>query len=787
MPKKSEKGSALPMTIIISAILVILSVVLSDAAVQWHGIVRAEENHTYSYISAESAIERCFVEIKSKLDDTAFINTVHEQGTLTGYAEEFIQELMNGNITSRAAIDVMGTGNTSEVLLSLSLDPGYTPQMNGDFLQFDIGVAADATLLNGNLKSYGRKVYAKKRFKVKIAKKFFLNGALYTVGDLMVTSGAAAKITGDVYTFGTYATKKGEDRQDYYGGIYVKNNGMGAGTTMPSLTIDGSAFTYSLIRTGDLITDSALAIDDGSRIYITGDAAAQSIQAFGKNTSIAVGRNAYTFDDLELDGENSLVAVNGNYFGLSNGDGKNHDSSSAVVNAAPIYFNNSDESKNSRIVVNGDVIINGSTYRTDLTSAPASIHRLESASMAWKGSDYSIASPFYKEKEGVFATNPTEVDYYVKYTIKDAAETSDVYGYQNIFQDGTLVLANPSETNMPGWVTSIRNNKFNHTSGASVSLTEIKGYTHDTMAANGQKMYHMDKNDSSMSGIQPVEHVVDELQYIAPNIFRNPSHQDPDVGKDFWKSVDTVNWDYYTHTDALGSMAKALKDFRGKLLERLRGIFAYRSYPALDESDNGLTAIEGYVCNNYSPSTVTADSAFECLLYSLNNAFASSTSEYVVLKVQKDPSDFSTMNLHDELQNKYINPDPVVGGYLPIPTDTYYLSYNLNPRRDIVIDGYYRGILVTAGRVIIKPTADFKGTIIAAGRSYRGPNRSAGSTADDLPRVENSTDFDSLRNGDFAGVIMEGGSIKYMEPDSMIPWFVNNGINLAKYIDYSTP
>jgi len=44
---------------------------------------------------------------------------------------------------------------------------------------------------------------------------------------------------------------------------------------------------------------------DKSRINIYRDAVAQCIQVFGNDNIISVFRNAYTFDDIEMNGERS--------------------------------------------------------------------------------------------------------------------------------------------------------------------------------------------------------------------------------------------------------------------------------------------------------------------------------------------------------------------------------------------------------------------------------------------------------------------------------------------------
>ena len=109
-------------------------------------------------------------------------------------------------------------------------------------------------------------------------------------------------------------------------------------------------------------------------------------------------RNAYTFVDLEINSENSILFINGSYVGLTKGreDGEltPHDNLSGIVNSAIIHNLLSEPSQKSRIFIGGDVIVPGGTMRINPENGEA-IGQIEDASTAWW--DYTIGNgPFYR-------------------------------------------------------------------------------------------------------------------------------------------------------------------------------------------------------------------------------------------------------------------------------------------------------------------------------------------------------------------------------------------------------
>ena len=111
-------------------------------------------------------------------------------------------EIIN-NFTSADGVQVYSDSsmNTADVSLSFSWDGSERTRI-GNKLRFPLEITATAKMENGMFKSNGRKAVAVKEYEVWIYNPFELNGAVYTLGDLVVMV-VYSTITGDVYVFGT--------------------------------------------------------------------------------------------------------------------------------------------------------------------------------------------------------------------------------------------------------------------------------------------------------------------------------------------------------------------------------------------------------------------------------------------------------------------------------------------------------------------------------------------------------------------------------------------------------
>ncbi|MCX7842445.1 MAG: hypothetical protein N2489_05150 [Clostridia bacterium] len=768
MKSNLQRGSALPLVILVTAVLVILSVSLSNLVVQWYGITREDENHQYAYVAAESAIEHCFLHIYKQLKNPDFVRTVTPSPNYDAFADNFIGSLHTDiasgspthtfNVSGGALlIDVLGNGNNAEV--DVDLKRVGSAAKDGNELVFDVGISAQATLKNGRFNSYGRKVFAKKQFRVTIAEKFFLNAPVYTIGNLLASDNSNLVIEGDVYVFGTFPERTRENRQDYYGGIMAAS-----GST---LTISGSAFTYSFIRSGIYNGDPG-----GSSIYINGDAIAQSIQIFGKNNNIAVGRNAYTIDDLEVDGENSIIAVNGSYIGLSRGDDQTHDSSSAVVNAAVVHNGNSDEAKKSRIVVNGDVVINGTTFKVN-PSTGAVEFKMESASLAWQGNTFGTGNPLYRSYSGL------PEDYLKTYI----SSISNVKGFQNVFQHNWNPLVS-----FPAWLAEIRLSSLDVSNGTTYGGLTVRGFTNNCMAANGRSIYHVLKDNETASDVKRVNKITDTTAYKAPSLFETTNAAVKIIPDNFWADLSSCDWNNEYNSPAIAdyTFAGKLNTFRTKAMQALK-LFAYREFPLEDES--AVAAIPSTMGGIQMPSpnfsVATEPKAYESrflnILYSIKELVKNNNSNYVLKYDGPGPD----IDLDADASSRYTSG----GAIIPGEDQKLYLAYNTNPQRTIKINGFFKGMIVTAGRIELEPGADVHGVILAAGE---GMNGGSASENGNLPYIRsNGSNHEKLYKKDYTAIMISGAGnnskITYINAKALIEGFAsasNGAINLSDVFEF---
>jgi hypothetical protein len=554
---KNRRGSSLPMVLLTFLVILILAAAIGNSVTQWFKLVRNEETNEYAFIAAESAIERCMYDISTIVTASTYTNGI-EWVSNDDFAHRVINEMNRaGNPLPRSySIDVYGPAAlpAAEVTLQFSLGSGTVERAaNPERLRIPIGITAVSKLENGLFRAYGKQVYAQGTFEVAIPNKFRLHGAVYTIGDMLASDNAQVEITGcddagnpgrgDVNVFGTGLEEKKRPEQYYNGGIYARNNSR--------LEIQGNAYTRSLIRTGSCSDSGAAAGDDNSSITVHRDAIAQGIQVFGKRDAIIVGRNAYTFDDLEMDGEDSVIGVNGSYFGLSYGVGGDyHDASSAVVNAAPVYGGYTEDSMRSRIVINGDVLVNGTTFRMSDPAAGTADHNIEDVSLAWMGGE-----PYYRSLPS--GLSPAE---YFALLKGDRAAAS---GFLNIFQKWPSPVGSLSD-----WLSQINtvrggsNPMANDYASAGLPTTPntaISGFCHNAMAVN-DRIYFMDKSSISTSEITRIANLG---TYQIDNV--------EGIGSSYWSTLASCSDDswpslYCGDASDPGTVAGRLEYLRARLM-----------------------------------------------------------------------------------------------------------------------------------------------------------------------------------------------------------------------------
>lgn len=519
---KKNSGSTLVTVTIILMILIILSSVLLDTSVQNFKLSKTNKYMDYSYYSAHTAIEKSFDALDKLcgISSLAIDSGIVFNGNKKAFAENvftnifvpYIQGLSSRGDFSGFDVACDGAAK-ADVSVSLKyLGYYYDPYTNPEKVTIRVGVAADSSYVKKPYASGDKEALAIKDFDISLPPIFKLRGPIYTIGDFMARN-SAVDVHGDVYVYGTSPEVTLQPEQYYYGGIYAANNA--------KVRIAGNAYSRSFIRTGRYST-----VDDNSSIYILRDAVAQGIHVFGKNNRLAVLRNAYTFDDLEMNGENSVIAVNGSFFGLSRGGASNnHDESSAVVNSAPIHHFNSPASLTSRIVVNGAVMINGSTFRINPSTGEA-IYEIEDASVAWLDE-----SPLYKNC-------PPELLHgtYKDWILSNGYHTLSK-GFGNIFNawlpipsSMSLEAADLAISVWLGLIDASRKEEENIIKGENV-----QGYSNYEMSCN-DSMYIMDKENELYSEIKRAALLKDN--YTIDNI----EAPGPEVWGAFWNNALSAPW-----------------------------------------------------------------------------------------------------------------------------------------------------------------------------------------------------------------------------------------------------
>lgn len=775
----NNKGVTLVLVIVILAAVAVIANILIETAFQNYKMGKASGHTDYSYYAAESAIQKCCDILNAKcgspgLADTLGISYNGDDGNFAKAVADqlaiYVEQLSLGG--SFSDFDVNGnSSNTADIAIELEyLGFDRNESVNPGKIKIEVGLTACSDYVVKPFLSGDKRVYAKEWLLVTIPSGFELRGPVYAIGDLMADH-AGVDISGDVHVYGTSPEYLKSPSQYYYGGILAISNS--------ELIIRGNAYSRSFIRTGLYSSPGG----DGSRIYVYRDAVAQGLHIFGKGQRIAVLRNAYTFDDLEVNGEDSVLAVNGSYFGLSDGsDGIYHDNSSAIVNSATLHHFNSPASQKSRIVINGAVMVNGGTFRID--DGGNTLYQIEDASLAWLIDPFN-PSPVYKNAPvplgGSYST-------YVEW-LKDNGyfNSSIVRGFCNLFQLYNPAAAwnheDPAEmdgsdtaySRLDAWLADIdmkrQHGDYNiDTPGDLINPADsgsipdkIQGFCNYVFAAN-DRMFFMEKGNGNegISQIKKASLLADS--FVMDNIDAPAPLSD---WSDYWNPFvnDSSLWD--------GANGYCL-EIPVKISELKQKLLAQTS-PFIERlvTDNdirsGTDAVEHKSLN-----------IFGKLENSLRGLITSNLSNPYIIDASDDDFDGDhIINLSDPLyayNNIAVN---------PWAEDKYFLVVNTEPSLELVLDGtVFNGIIFTSGKVILKNGAVVNGAIIAAGKGYvNDPSAGyiGGSAADTeiidgipmmthIPQIKeygssSDTNIDSLNNGGYAALYCTGTNVKINFPD----------------------
>ncbi|MCX7748974.1 MAG: hypothetical protein N2645_19115 [Clostridia bacterium] len=551
--RKNNKGYALVMVILIVAIISIVGVAVMGLTVQTYKYSKLLSNIDYSNYGVDSGIERVADKINTPL-------RVSSGYTYTGYRQfsdmikNKVQVVFAGNTTIKYPDNVAGNLPVNPYIKdvpvgSVTIEAPSSIQVTdvevSDFfyeknrLYINCELNASGGMSHGLFNTRKLNAYAYRIGHCDIPREFTLNNAIYSAGDIIFNSGSVL-IEGNVNAFGSCPVSANMPRE-YYGGIIVKN-----GSTA---IIGGSAETRGYIR-----TDAS----SNNRIYMLKDAIAQSINAMGNGSKIFVGKNAYTFDDLEVNGANSVIGVNGSYFGVNDniatGGSEFDDISSSIINNRA--------GNTSRIAINGDISVLGKNF-----------------------SGGAFSNDTVQNPDGVY--------------IKAYTSKPDLSIIDNVdeFKDEATLVGGSVRT----WMRRIG------FSDVDVNTpSNITGYAREDISANGTS-YTMDNIK-----IKKIEEINRLDSFSIDNIY-------PLLDYRYWKSDEWADWSKYKDTANANSMPSKTKDLRSSLIS-LTSIFANRTYGKVPtETINNIAKGSSLVVYPYNqdPNTVSPMSAGNLFNYLL--------------------------------------------------------------------------------------------------------------------------------------------------------------------------
>ena len=786
---KNDKGAALITVIILTAVLLLFGTILVEASVQGLKLTKHSKNVDFTRYAADTSIENWFYKIEEKASDESFIEAVLNDPSYpipsndtealnlgVGIANELRKDLNARQFIDVAAVlsesnnveingvsianlgDLqgfnLGAGEAakgfSEVRIATVTDAEGNENLaveavaadfdaSTNILTVTIGITVNALYSDGTYSADNRIIYAEKDFEFTIPERgiFELEYAILTLGDLYANN-VEGNVKGDVNVFGTFPNITGDPKQYYYGGIYAINNA--------KLNLMGNAYTRSFIRTGDYKprafhnpADGPYSESDGSAVHVYKDAIAQNIQLFGNDTEVAVYRNGYTFVDLEINSERSILFINGSFVGLTKGRGHNstpHDNLSGIVNSAIIHNLLSEDSQKSRIFVGGDVVVPGGTIRIHPEDGTG-IGQIEDASAAWW--DYTYGSgPFYR------LLGDDEITKYPDEYTKRLMETYEsislsggyLGGHMNFFQKSDLRVDVKSNSN---WFNSsfytddtVRNSVIGKISNLrslpvqdaknnlTGSIGKISGAWTYPLAANGG-LYKYGESEYGVGNERSNFQFLDHSSYILDNIFDESGNIKYAPG--FWNFVSGSDsafaldvWDKLDLDPDTGGIAKDLY---------------YRSQPFIIR-DYGTDGDKKWKVDERKSTRYEDTSLFNEIIKEIDGITSAIGANQNLIVITGD--------------DDVILPDG------RIQEDEYYFVYDTRDNKNIIINGNFNGIIFSTGTVILEGGANVKGSIITAG----GGSGTPGSSFEARSKYGidiNATTLGELDSGKYAGVI----------------------------------
>jgi hypothetical protein len=732
---KSENGSVLLSVVFVLFILIMLCIGAVSVSFSSFQSSLAAGNITDSYTVSDSVLEKSINYIDEMSKDSQIASGIYYTGdsslaqAVVMKIKEHMESIFGENPDSiYMETDIYGTGTLARSYVDIEKISEQRSSIPGEYnrLIIKIGITVQSGIDKGLRNSGLKNVYGEFDIEIETPGRYYLNAAITSIGDIMATGSGTYNIDGDIRSYGTSPVKVSRPEQYYYGGIIAKNNA--------ELNIKGNAYTRSMIRTGVYLSDN-----DNSTVNVYKDAIAGGIQNFSDNSSIIIFRNAYTFDDIEINGENSFICINGSYFGLSRNEaGMFHDNSSAVVSSSSVHNAGSQDSKKSRVIINGDVYINGGTFKLDINDI--AIGQIEDASVAWTKNTGSPSRPVYKYLYDPVTYHEDLINLY---------DQNLINGYSNLFQVFDIIPVNNydevtqnEKDEIESWVQKAKNASL---SGSNNSLlfdkqnAYISGITRYEVAANDSMYFRDYTGDGSENQIKRTEY--ENISYIIPDNI-------PGIQSSFWDNVGE-DWLSYKSDNPMvaNSVFNKLNDLKDYLMP-LTEEFVKRETDFSEEEilHQGVSA----------PATGDGDNLYTYI----KNKFYE-YDETVFINILKIPGEGTPVERDLSEYMEYLLPE----------NEDYYLILVDDPDLTLEISGKINGLIFSMGQIRLLDGCDIEGAVMSAGRGFSegAPGYAGGSAADDtvnrIPKIlENGENINSLNNGLYAGVYMNGNSISVFFP-----------------------
>lgn len=186
--------------------------------------------------------------------------------------------------------------------------------------------------------------------------------AMVTEGNIFVVGNSSddsavqpVTINGDVYAYGTLQRNGDNNIIDpvsdkiskNYGGIVVGHDGR-AGKLVVNGNVETASYLHTRGKQSSIAVNGEAYCNSIAVEELEPDNEQESTTEYDENCNITVNGNVNVLNDLKLDGEKSQIAVNGSFYGFSNGTSYNS-SSSIIINSDDI-----NNTKDSSLSINGE-------------------------------------------------------------------------------------------------------------------------------------------------------------------------------------------------------------------------------------------------------------------------------------------------------------------------------------------------------------------------------------------------------------------------------------------------